>query len=245
MIADVRISRIYCPQPLTAQTTIALESDTAHYVGTVLRMRAGEPLSLFNADNSEFEAVIVSADRKSVTVQLGNAIPATADPLLPIHLALGISRGERMDYAIQKATEAGVTSITPLFTERCEVKIKGDRVDNRLNHWQRVAISACEQSGRCRVPIVSAPVEFTHWLKEERIGTSFVLDHRGNAGFPQQSPPEAVTLLIGPEGGLSESEIDIALNTGFQSVRLGPRVLRTETAPVVAISLVQHLWGDF
>src|SRR5690606_6149314 len=121
----MRLSRIYCPQPLTAQATVALESDAAHYVGTVLRMRAGQQLSLFNADNGEFEAVVITADRKGVTVQLANAVPATSDPQLPIHLAIGISRGERMDYAIQKATEAGVSSITPLFTERCEVKIKG------------------------------------------------------------------------------------------------------------------------
>src|SRR5690606_35648531 len=188
---------------------------------------------------------ILHADRKGVTVQISSAIECAADPHLPIHLGLGISRGERMDYAIQKATEAGVTSITPLFTERCEVKIKGDRVDNRLKHWERVAISACEQSGRCRIPVVSAPVELPSWLQQERAGASFVLDHRGSAGFPPQSPPESVTLLIGPEGGLSENEINAALAAGFQSVRLGPRVLRTETARVVAIAVLQQLWGDY
>lgn len=241
----MRISRLYCPQSLTAQATVALESEAAHYVGTVLRMRAGDHLTLFNGEDGEFSAVIIHADRKSVTVQLADPLAATADPLLPIHLGLGISRGERMDYAIQKATEAGVTSITPLVTERCEVKIKGDRVDNRLKHWERVAISACEQSGRCRIPIVSAPVELSSWLQQERAGASFVLDHRGSAGFPQQSSPEAVTLLIGPEGGLSEGEINAALASGFQAVRLGPRVLRTETAPVVAIAVLQQLWGDY
>jgi len=224
---------------------VALEGDAAHYVGTVLRMRAGQQLSLFNAENGEFSAVILNADRKGVTVQLADAVASAADPLLPIHLGLGISRGERMDYAIQKATEAGVTSITPLLTERCEVKIKGDRVDNRLKHWERIAISACEQSGRCRIPIVSAPIELPAWVQQERTGASFVLDHRGSAGFPQQSPPESVTVLIGPEGGLSEDEINTALATGFQSVRLGPRVLRTETAPVVAIAVLQQLWGDY
>jgi len=241
----VRISRLYCPQSLTAQATVALESESAHYVGTVLRMRAGEHLTLFNGEDGEFSAVILHADRKGVTVQISSAVECAADPRLPIHLALGISRGERMDYAIQKATEAGATFITPLFTERCEVKIKGDRVDNRLKHWERVAISACEQSGRCRIPVVSAPVELSSWLQQERTGASFVLDHRGSAGFPQQSPPEAVTLLIGPEGGLSEAEISTALVAGFQSVRLGPRVLRTETAPVVAIAVLQQLWGDY
>lgn len=241
----MRISRLYCPQPLTARATVALESESAHYVGTVLRMRAGEHLTLFNGEDGEFSAAILNADRKSVTVQLADALAATADPLLPIHLALGISRGERMDYAIQKATEAGVTSITPLFTERCEVKIKGDRVDNRLKHWERVAISACEQSGRCRIPLVSAPVELSSWMQQERTGAAFVLDHRGSASFPQQPSPKAVTLLIGPEGGLSEAEINAALAADLQSVRLGPRVLRTETAPVIAIAVLQQLWGDY
>src|SRR5690606_20956260 len=180
-----------------------------------------------------------------VSVQLTDSVSCSADPQLPIHLALGISRGERMDYAIQKATEAGVSSITPLFTERCEVKIKGDRVDNRLSHWERVAISACEQSGRCQVPSISAPVDLAVWLQQERSGAAFVLDHRGSAGFPQQSAPVAVTLLIGPEGGLAESEINAALASGFQAVRLGPRVLRTATAPVVAIAVLQQVWGDY
>lgn len=241
----MRISRIHCPQPLSAQAIVVLESDTAHYVGTVLRMRAGEPLALFNGDDGEFSAAILKADRKSVTVQIGDAVTAFADPVFPIHLAIGISRGERMDYSIQKATEVGASSIIPLFTERCEVKITGDRVENRLKHWERIAISACEQSGRCVIPAIAAPNDLSAWLREARTGASFVLDHRGTAGFPQQTRPEAVTLLVGPEGGLSESEIDAALTAGFRSVRLGPRVLRTETAPVVAISVLQSLWGDY
>jgi 16S rRNA (uracil1498-N3)-methyltransferase len=149
-----------------------------------------------------------------------------------------------MDYAVQKATEAGVTSITPLLTERCEVKIKTDRVDNRLQHLERIAISACEQSGRCSVPEVLAPVSLQEWLARKHQGARFVLDHRGASGMSYTTTPSDVTLLIGPEGGLSDAEVQAACASGFQPVRLGPRVLRTETAPVIAIALAQHLWGD-
>src|SRR5690606_12679313 len=127
-------------------------------------MRAGDHLTLFNGEDGEFSAVILHADRKSVTVQLADPLAATADPLLPIHLGLGISRGERMDYAIQKATELGVSSIAPLFSEHCEVRLAGERADKRQAHWRQVAISACEQSGRTRVPEILAPQPLSTWL---------------------------------------------------------------------------------
>ncbi|MDO8270664.1 MAG: 16S rRNA (uracil(1498)-N(3))-methyltransferase [Gammaproteobacteria bacterium] len=241
----MRLSRIHTPQSLITGSTVVLADDAAHYVGKVLRLRPGEIVALFNGNDGEHLAEVVSVDKKSVTVRLDSQVLNSADPVLPIHLGLGISRGERMDYAIQKATEAGVSSITPLLTERCEVKLKGERIDNRLSHWHRIAISACEQSGRCTVPFIESPLPLQEWLARERAGVSFVLDHRGTQGYPPSCQPEEVTLLIGPEGGLADEEVDKARANGFAAVRLGPRVLRTETAPVIAISLAQFLWGDY
>jgi len=240
----MRLSRIYTTQALQSGAAVVLEDDVAHYIGKVLRMRPGEQVALFNGRDGEHLAELTQVDKRTVTVQLLDVRQRHADPQLRIHLGLGLSRGERMDYAVQKATEAGVTTITPLLTERCEVKIKSERVDNRLQHLERIAISACEQSGRCTVPEVQAPVSLQEWLGRERRGACFVLDHRGAAGMNASTAPTDVTLLIGPEGGLSDAEVQAGRVAGFQSVRLGPRVLRTETAPVIAIALAQYLWGD-
>ncbi len=242
----MRQSRIYCKVALSNTHTVELDEEATHYVARVLRLKSGDSLSVFNGEDGEFAARIQSVSRKSVTLQLAAAMPCVADPQLPIHLGLGLSRGERMDYAIQKATELGVSAITPLFTERCEVKLGEDRADKRLLHWQRIIISACEQSGRCGLPVLERPISLTDWLGKTFDGASFVLDHRGTQGFTQtKETPSSVTVLIGPEGGLSFSEVDFAAQQGFQLVRIGPRVLRTETAPVVALSLLQNLWGDF
>ena len=241
----MRVPRLYTPQALSANSEVLLVDDAAHYIAKVLRLRPEDYLKLFNGNDGEYSARIVAIDKKTVTTALEERLENSADPSLIIHLGLGLSRGERMDYAIQKATEAGVTSITPLLTERCEVKLKGDRIDNRMSHWERIAISACEQSGRCTVPTIASPLTLSDWLTAPRSGASFVLDHRGENGFPALEKPEAVTFLIGPEGGLSEEEVMLAKENQFNLVRIGPRVLRTETAPIVAISLAQHLWGDY
>jgi 16S rRNA (uracil1498-N3)-methyltransferase len=240
----MRVSRLHTPQTLHSGATLVLQDDLAHYLGKVLRLRPGEQVALFNGTDGEHLAVILQVDKRSVTVELTQRRECLADPQLRIHLGLGLSRGERMDYAVQKATEAGVTSIVPLLTERCEVKLKADRVDNRLGHLERIAISASEQSGRCSVPVVEQPATLQDWLARPRAGACFVLDHRGTAGLQAATPPSEVTLLIGPEGGLAELEVESAVAAGFQPCRLGPRVLRTETAPVVAIALAQYLWGD-
>ncbi|MCB1649468.1 MAG: 16S rRNA (uracil(1498)-N(3))-methyltransferase [Pseudomonadales bacterium] len=242
----MRLSRIHTTHALAEGNTLPLNDDTAHYLGKVLRVRPGDTLSLFNAEHGEFLASIVSVDKKHVTVQLGERIPCAADPSLPIHLGLGLSRGERMDYAIQKATEAGVSGITPLLTQRCEVKLRNERMETRLQHWQRIAISASEQCGRCAVPVIHAPETLESWLQRTHEGLRFVLDHRATRALSgHEDAPASITLLIGPEGGLSEDEVEQANTAGFHSLRLGPRVLRTETAPVIAIALLQQRWGDY
>ena len=241
----MRVPRLYTSLSLRERSDVLLVDDAAHYIAKVLRLRPDDYIKLFNGDDGEFSARIVAIDKKTVSAVLEERLESGADPSLAIHLGLGLSRGERMDYAIQKATEAGVTSITPLLTERCELKLKGDRVDKRISHWERVAISACEQSGRCSIPSIANPIALTDWLLAKREGHCFVLDHRGASGFPSLAKPESITFLIGPEGGLSEEELGLAQNSNFSAVRIGPRILRTETAPVVAISLAQHLWGDY
>jgi 16S rRNA (uracil1498-N3)-methyltransferase len=164
---------------------------------------------------------------------------------LSIHLAIGISRGERMDLIVQKATELGVSEITPLFTERCEVKLSGERLDKKVNHWQQVAISACEQCQRNSLPSINAPVKIEQWQVNCDASLKLVLHHRTDQSLSDMPPPSGqVALLIGPEGGLSEREIEQAISLGFSPLALGPRVLRTETAPLAAISILQSLWGD-
>ncbi len=241
----MRLSRIYTKQALIADTEIQLEDGVAHYISKVLRLRNNDQVSLFNERDGEFLVTLQAVEKRAVTALIEQAVSNNSESALCVHLAIGISRGERMDYVIQKATELGVNSIIPLFTERCEVKIKAERLDNRMTHWERVAISACEQSGRCAIPIIVPPQSLEQWLPQEHQGDCYVLDHRGEKAFAADRQPSAVTFLIGPEGGLSEAEISAANSSNFASSRLGARVLRTETAPVVAISLAQYLWGDF
>jgi 16S rRNA (uracil1498-N3)-methyltransferase len=240
----MRLSRLYVPQKLTLNQTVVLTDDAAHYLSKVLRTRPGQTFALFNGEDGEFLAEVVSVTKRDVALLVQTRRNSVTDSKLAIHIGLGLSRGERMDYAVQKATELGVTSITPLLTEFSEVKLDGERADKRTAHWQKVAISAAEQCGRCSIPLIQAPQTLPLWLSGVPAAQGFMLDHSGTQGF-QVECPAAVHLLIGPEGGISESEKSLALASGLQCVRLGPRILRTETAPVVALTALQLRWGDF
>ncbi len=243
----MRITRVHTPdQSLSVGDCITLERDAAHYLVTVLRLRPGARVALFNAQDGELLGELLAADKKQVSVRLLEQRQGSADPVLPVHLAVGLSRGERMDYLIQKATELGASSVTPLFTEHCEVKLDQKRTEKRLAHWQKVAVSATEQCGRCRVPDVHPPLALTDWLQADHQGLTLVLDHCARQG-PHKSDqqPSGITLLSGPEGGLSAEELSAAAGAGFQPAALGPRILRTETAPLAALSVIQYLWGDF
>jgi 16S rRNA (uracil1498-N3)-methyltransferase len=241
----MRLSRVYTEQSLQCDTTVTLKDDQAHYLGKVLRLKEGDQISLFNGDSGEFLGEIELVEKKAIHIKLSEQLENNADPVFPIHIGIGISRGERMDYVIQKATEVGVSSITPLFTERCEVKLKGDRANNRVAHWTKVAIAACEQSGRCTPPVIEEPEALSTWLQKPRGDACFVLDHRGSTGFDTALQPKSACFLIGPEGGLADEEVTAATSVSFTPLCIGPRVLRTETAPLVAISIAQHLWGDY
>lgn len=242
----MRIPRIYTDSPLTAGAEAQLDDNAAQHVGRVLRMQPGQALSLFNGDGRDYPALIVNASKKSVTVLVEQATDNTSESALEIVLGQTLSKGDRMDYAVQKATEMGVTHIVPLSTERCDVRLKGDRKDKRLAHWRAVAISAAEQCGRARVPEILPVMNVTEWLEYSQCcDLRLVLHHRTEQSLNSMTKPKSVALMIGPEGGLSADEIAQAEQSGFLPIALGPRVLRTETAPVAAMALCQWLWGDF
>ncbi|HEV8077342.1 MAG TPA: 16S rRNA (uracil(1498)-N(3))-methyltransferase [Marinobacter sp.] len=242
----MRIPRIYTDTPLQAGAEAQLDDNAAQHVGRVLRMQPGQALSLFNGDGQDYPALIASAGKKNVTVQVDQPAANGSESALEIVLGQTLSKGDRMDYAVQKATEMGVTRIVPLSTERCDVRLKGDREDKRLSHWRSVAISAAEQCGRARVPDILPVMNITEWLEySQGCDLRLVLHHRTEQSLNSVARPNSVALMIGPEGGLSTDEIAQAEKSGFLPVALGPRVLRTETAPVAAMALCQWLWGDF
>ncbi|WP_263081622.1 16S rRNA (uracil(1498)-N(3))-methyltransferase [Endozoicomonas sp. Mp262] len=240
----MRNPRIYTPQPLVAGTTVELIDTAANHVGRVLRMKAGEPLILFNGEGGSFQGQVASVSKKQVSVLLESRRDSDSESPLRIELGQSLSRGERMDYAIQKATEMGITDITPILSERCEVRLNAERQEKRIKHWQQVAISACEQCGRNRVPVIHPPVTVAQWLDSRTTDLNFVLHHRTDKKLEGYSKPDSVSLLIGPEGGLTADEIGMAESHGFKALAMGPRVLRTETAPVAAAALMHYLWGD-
>lgn len=240
----MRLSRLFTLQDLQPGSELNLEAEASHYLLRVLRLPVGAALLLFNGDGSEYRAELSAAGKKQATVRVLEQHAVQTESRLHTVLGLGLSRGERMDFAIQKSTELGVSLIVPLFTEHGEVKLDEARAEKRLAHWRQVAISACEQCGRVVPPRIDAPVKLEDWLPGDHAGLKLVCDQRQERGLPVQAPPEGVVLLIGPEGGLSEREIALARGAGFQGIALGPRVFRTETAPVAALSVIQYLWGD-
>jgi 16S rRNA (uracil1498-N3)-methyltransferase len=241
----MRIPRIYTEQSLQINHSIALEEEASQYLGRVLRTRPGDPIVLFNDTGFEFTGVIQKLSKNTVDVQITQAYsPPTESPLC-ITLGLVISKGDRMDFAIQKACELGTSHIWPLTSRYCDVRLDQERAEKRVAHWQKVAISASEQSGRTRVATLHPVTKLEEWLAITTADIRLVA-HPGNGSAlsPQRCSPATVTLLIGPEGGLHDAEITAAEAAGFLRLTLGPRILRTETAPLVAISILQHIWGD-
>lgn len=232
--------------PLQAGGELSLPADAAHHLAVVLRIQIGQPVALFNNTGIEAHALVLQADKKQVRVRVDSVAPVERESPLNIHLAIGISRGERMDFVLQKSTELGVRAITPLFCERTEVKLPEERLQKKLQQWQKIIISACEQSGRTRLPLLNAPAILESCLAADVSEQRFVLHHRSDSTLAQcEEKSRSVLLLIGPEGGLADNEIQQAQQAGCVALTLGPRVLRTETAPLAAISVLQYRWGDF
>ncbi|PIE41554.1 MAG: 16S rRNA (uracil(1498)-N(3))-methyltransferase [Gammaproteobacteria bacterium] len=243
----MRIPRIYQPYAFEAGSKIQLDASGAAHVGRVLRMQPGQQVCLFNGEGGEYLATLVEASKKSVCVSIDHFNPENYASPLPIHLGQVISRGERMDYALQKAVELGVSEITPLFSLRCEVKLSGPRLDKRMQQWQHQIISACEQCGLNLPPKLNTPQQASSWFEQVKQPLKWIL-HPGETPLNEllcREKPEGICIAIGPEGGFAPEEITAADNAGFTATAIGPRVFRTETAPVVAISLLQQQWGDF
>ncbi len=239
----MRLSRFFIDAPLSLGQH-ELPETQAHYIGRVLRHAVGDAVQLFDGSGQEFLGELIEVGKKNVRVELREQLTGQPESPLRVHLGQGLSRGERMDWAIQKATELGAAVITPIVSERCEVRLKDERADKRLAHWRQVAISACEQCGRSVVPLIHSPVLLADWLQQSEAELKLVL-HPVAEPLASHAKPGTLAFLIGPEGGLSDAEVAQAKAAGFHAARLGPRVLRTETAPVVALSVAQQLWGDF
>lgn len=240
----MRLARIYVDIRLAAGEELSLPATAVQHAVQVLRLRSGDGVVLFNGDGRDFAATLLSCHKNRAVARVGDAGPAEPESALRIHLGIGVSKGERMDFALQKAVELGVHSITPLFTARGVVRLDGKRLVNRERHWRGIVISACEQSGRRRLPTLESAQSFTDWLLYEHAG-EVLLDHRSPVALRDMSFPEQkITFLVGPEGGLTQTERLAAQTAGFAAARLGPRILRTETAPLAAIAAAQTLWGD-
>ncbi len=247
----MRIPNIYTPLNLTIDADIVLDGQAAQHLIKVLRMKPDQEINLFNGDNVFYHGQIAQVEKKSLRVNIKGCTTSNTESPLKTHLGQVMSRGDRMDYVIQKSTEMGVTEITPLTSERCELKLKGERESKKIQHWQQIAISAAEQCGRASVPKINSVESCETWIKKVHVEPSettlnLVLHHRDQQHLSQiQSPPQCVNLLIGPEGGLTAEEIALAQSLSFKASTFGPRVLRTETAPVAALALLQWLWGDY
>lgn len=243
----MRIPRIYHQGELSQGQQLELQADAANHVAKVLRMTAPQQLRLFNGDGNDYLAELESVSKKQVTAKILEASSNDSESPLKIHLGQVISRGDRMDITLQKSVELGVTKITPLFSQRCGVKLSGERLEKKQQQWQKIVISACEQSGRSFVPIVEQAVALEQWLQQQTTTEELklTLDPCAEISLSQiEEQPTKLRLLIGPEGGLTDEEIVQSKTQGFQAITLGPRILRTETAALTVISILQNRFGD-
>lgn len=242
----MRLTRVYVEAPLAPGARLSLTGSAAGHLIRVLRLRPGDALTLFNGQGGEHAAAVTEVRGGKLAVQVGAASATERESALAVTLAQGVSRGERMDLVVQKATELGVARIVPLFTERSVVRLSAQQGERKLAHWRGIVIAACEQSGRNRLPELVAPLALAEFLARSATGASRIVLSPGAATrVPDLPRTTAVTLLIGPEGGLTEDEQQGAVRAGFTAVRLGPRILRTETAALAALSVLQREFGDF
>lgn len=237
----MRRIRLFHEGHLSSGLTVMLHANASHHLLQVLRKKIGEKIWLFNGSDGEFEATLTSANKKIACVEVGNFFERNTESTVHIHLGQAISRGERMDYAIQKSVELGVSEITPLFTEFCQVQLADNRIEKRVAHWQMIAVSAAEQSGRCSVPIVHNPMSFSEWIAHSGDTKIICCPKTDKNNFVPNADVKKLSLTIGAEGGFSEREVSNAFEKDFQAMSLGPRILRTETATVVAITLLQKM----
>ena len=234
--------RLYQNTVFKVGDKISLEKNNEHHLLKVLRFPVGNTITLFNGDGFDYQAIVIST-KKTYIVEVLSQQKNESESSLDLTLAQGIAKGEKMDFLIQKAVELGVSRIIPMQTEHCVVRLKAEKVAKRINHWQKIANYACGQSGRSVIVDISLPLTLTELLNKPN-HNGFVLYHRATENLQTMEKPSKATILIGPEGGLSDAEIKQAIEAGFQPLLLGKRILRTETASLVAIANMQLLWGS-
>ncbi|MGI9235450.1 MAG: 16S rRNA (uracil(1498)-N(3))-methyltransferase [Woeseiaceae bacterium] len=240
-------TRLHITESVDENAAVELDADKARYLSRVLRLQVGDVVAVFDGLGSEYSATITAIGKSKASLCINARSESVTESSLRVHLVQGISRGERMDFVVQKATELGVKRISPVLTEFGVVKLDAARAGKRRDHWQKVAASACEQSGRVRLPLIDTPVALNHWFgsKPTQVDTEIILQPGAPTPLVRVDRPETkVCVLVGPEGGFSNIEMEDAEVAGFSPVSLGPRVLRTETAAVAALSVLQALWGD-
>lgn len=234
-------TRIYQPIPLQLNEEVILDKAAAHHLCTVLRMQAGNDIVIFNGEGGEYHGTLTTITKRAATVTLHNYIDDNRQSNVKIHLGQAIARNDKMDYIIQKACELGVNEFTPLITEFCQIKLKADILEKKSLHWQKVVISACEQCGLNIIPVINKPCKISDWISVSG-DYKFILNPVASQKMENISyAHKNVAIVVGPEGGLSKTEIDTATDNGFTSIKLGPRILRTETAGLAIIAIVQYL----
>ncbi|HLB41505.1 MAG TPA: 16S rRNA (uracil(1498)-N(3))-methyltransferase [Gammaproteobacteria bacterium] len=241
------ISRIFQATFLALHEQIHLDEKASHHVARVLRAKIGDQLILFNGQGGEYLSVIEHINKKGVDLAIIEFISREAESPVDLCFAQGIARGNKMDFIVQKSVELGVNKIVPLMTERCHIKRNTLQEKKRLIHWQSVAISACEQCGRNRLPMITLPMMLEEWVPQAKANYRFVLSpHHSNSTNSKNvnARQRSIILLIGAEGGLTDNEVKLAIRYQFSPLHLGPRILRTETAGLAAISIIQACWGD-
>lgn len=241
----MRIPRFYCSQNIVLDTPFLLDTEAAHHAASVLRLKPDQAIVLFNGDGNEYSATITDVDRRKVTVTADACLALTKESPLSLHLGQGVAKGDRMETVLQKSVELGVTEITPLITERCNVKLDEKRWQKKYEQWLKILHGACEQSGRNVIPTLHPATPLAPWLAQSSQQTRVILapgSEKALSGLDYNH--HGFRLLIGPEGGLSESEVRQASELGFQPCTMGPRILRTETAALASISILQAQHGD-
>ena len=237
--------RFHCPQPLAVGETIALPDPVAHHAW-VVRLQPGAELTLFNGDGGEYLAQLAAVGKKSASARILAFVERDRELPYEITLAQALPEASKMDWIIEKAVEMGVAAIQPLAAQRCVVRLAGERAEKRQAHWQGVIVAASEQSGRNRLARLAPLDSFNGWIGQNDMHKRILLTPRASQALPEWArhlPPQALTLLVGPEGGYTEQEEDAAIARGAIALSVGPRVLRTETAAIAAVAALNALWG--
>ena len=221
-----------------------LEEDARRHIVNVLRLKVGSRIILFNGLGGQFTGAISTCSKKLVEIAVSSYSEVSLESHLKTSIAVGVSRRDRMDWIVQKATELGASCITPIISERVTANLSSDRTKNRLAHWKKVSISSCQQCGRNSLPKIDEPIKLEGWLDTVQSNLRYILDESGRNIDLIQSRPRSISLLSGPEGGFSENELNLAQSSGFTAISLGKRTMRAETAPIAALTIAQSRWGD-